>query len=572
MPDIARATVKQLADKIRGPDPEKHSPRFAFLLGAGCSRQSGIITASEMIAFFKDRILEVECPQAIEEPHAREEWVHAQAWYKEPGSEYCKLFEHYEPKELGRQRYIESIIEGRKPSFGYLVLANLMVANYVNTVLTTNFDDLVYGACTMYSDIRPIVYAYGVLASEMRISTPRPRILKLHGDYLYSRIKNTKDELKSQDPNMTRQVSQLLSEYGLVVVGYGGGDKSVMRLLSKISPRNDLYWCVPENSSPSQPALDLLSKKNGLLVEIRGYDEFMNDLRIELGLKLSSMIGSLERRQDELVARLKKDGDYSKDILPEIVEALQAQVDELTTRQNKIKALDAFAKALQADDGEDAGKKQAEALYREAIRLDPTDAVSYNNLAYLLYEDPDCREDAERWFLQAIRLDPTDADYYNNLGNLLIEIPGREKEAEQWYRKAIHRDPRDPLFHYNLACLLSDEGNRRGEAERLFRTAIELDPTDADYDTRLASLIGEQPGRLAEAEALCRKALEVDPKNATAYYELASLLIRDTGRHAQARELYRQAIQLDPAEADSYPNLVQLFSSDRDAGVSPSPA
>ncbi len=156
------------------------------------------------------------------------------------GSEYCKCFERYEPKEQGRQRYIESIIEKREPSFGYVVLANLMARNLINTIITTNFDDLVYSACTTFTGIRPIVYAYGVMASEMRFTAQRPKILKLHGDYLYSTLKNTNSELVAQDPNMASQLRQVLSEYGLIVIGYGGGDKSVMEILASISERNDL--------------------------------------------------------------------------------------------------------------------------------------------------------------------------------------------------------------------------------------------------------------------------------------------------------------------------------------------
>src|SRR5262249_31256198 len=156
-------------------------------------------------------------------------------------------------------------------------------STYINTIITTNFDDLIYSACTTYTDIRPIVYAYGVMASEMRITMKRPKILKLHGDYLYSALKNTDHETATQDPNMLRQVSHVINEYGLIVVGYSGGDKSVIRILKGISERNDLYWCVRHGEEPNDAVQQLLHDKRGFLIEIEGFDQMMNEIRSIVG-------------------------------------------------------------------------------------------------------------------------------------------------------------------------------------------------------------------------------------------------------------------------------------------------
>ena len=272
MEDIPRVSIRELAHKIK----IYGAPRFAFLLGAGASRQSGIPTAGEMIRHFKEQIVLQRGPDGLKTDEEKARWLSEQKWFRAEGSEYCKCFECFEPKEIGRQRYIESIIEKREPSFGYVVLANLMAQGYINTIITTNFDDLVYSACTTFTGIRPIVYAYGVMASEMRFTTRRPKILKLHGDYLYSALKNTGTELAAQDPNMLRQLRQVLSEYGLVVIGYGGGDKSVMKVLSEISDRQDLYWCVWRGEKKlNEDVEQLLRDKKGYLVEI---DDFHRPL------------------------------------------------------------------------------------------------------------------------------------------------------------------------------------------------------------------------------------------------------------------------------------------------------
>ncbi|HMJ25617.1 MAG TPA: hypothetical protein VK475_07300, partial [Pyrinomonadaceae bacterium] len=99
MDDIPRASVKQLAHKIKGFG--KH-PRMALFLGAGASRPSGIITASEMIRIFKERIFGESCPDEISTDEDREMWLNDQIWFKKNGTDYCKLFEQFEPKEIGR--------------------------------------------------------------------------------------------------------------------------------------------------------------------------------------------------------------------------------------------------------------------------------------------------------------------------------------------------------------------------------------------------------------------------------------------------------------------------------------
>lgn len=473
MSDILRTSVKQLAHKIKG---FGKYPRFAFFLGAGASRQSGIITAGEMIRVFKERIFAECCPDEIRAEEDRERWLNDQSWFKREGSEYCKLFEQFEPKEIGRQRYIESIVEGKEPSFGYVVLANLIASNYVNTVITTNFDDLVYSACTGYTGIRPIVYAYGVLASEMRITAERPKILKLHGDYLYSALKNTDSEIAAQDPNMSRQLTQVLSEYGLVVIGYGGGDESIMRILNTISDKNDLYWCLMPGEQPSEAVSKLLTDKRGFAVEITGFDEMMSQVREIVGVDVSKMFGSMQERQDHIIEKIKDFASaYSIDMLAEIVEALQNQAKQAAEGQQQIKklqALDRFARGWKALEGREL--PLSEKLWREVIELTPTDVKAHNNLGVTLLRGQRY-EEAEQLFRKAIEIDPSFVVGFSNLGLTLFRGLRRNDEAEVAFRRAIELDPKAVGSLNDLVHLLRSVG-RYSEALQVAEKGLELEP------------------------------------------------------------------------------------------------
>jgi NAD-dependent SIR2 family protein deacetylase len=401
MPEILHATVKQLAYKIK--DSKGH-PRFAFFLGAGASRQSGVITASEMIAEFKNRLIAGLCPDRVLTSEEKHKWLSEQEWYPNLNAEYSGLFERLEPKEYGRRTYIEQIIEGREPSFGYVVLANLIASSYVNVVLTTNFDDLVYSACANYTGFRPIVYAHGLLASEMRIGAKQPKILKLHGDYLYSTLVNTQKELKDQDLNMETQVASVLSEYGLIVVGYGGGDESVINILQKISPKNDLYWCILAGSTINPCVKELLEEKGGCVIEINGFDEMMNEIRKIAGFDVGRMFGSILERQDSIIEKIKDFAyKYSVDILAEIVGALTEQqklADQgAQKRIDNLHCLKLFTQARNARLGGEP--KRAEELYEEVIKINPEYKLAQNDLGIVL-EDMDRPAEAEKAYRKEI--------------------------------------------------------------------------------------------------------------------------------------------------------------------------
>lgn len=66
-------------------------------------------------------------------------------------AEYSKLFELRYRSTARRQKYIEQKIEGVRPDWGYLYLANVMVsAQRFTTVFTTNFDELINQALSSF--------------------------------------------------------------------------------------------------------------------------------------------------------------------------------------------------------------------------------------------------------------------------------------------------------------------------------------------------------------------------------------------------------------------------------------
>src|SRR5215813_4715394 len=108
------------------------------------------------------------------------------------------------------------------------------------------------------------------------MTSERPKIIKLHGDFLFDNIKNTVSELETLEANMRQKFTQYASEFGLIVIGYRGADRSVMDTLSLLL-RNEalfqygVYWCFRKGSKLSPKPEALLQYRRFRLVEIDGF-------------------------------------------------------------------------------------------------------------------------------------------------------------------------------------------------------------------------------------------------------------------------------------------------------------
>jgi hypothetical protein len=216
-----------------------YQPQFICLLGAGTSKASNVMLASEMTDEFRKQFNLQHAPTVVEQ----------ERWYT-PDTAYSELFERLYPESSLRRDYIERLLEYASPSWGYLYLVNLLKQNIFNTIFTTNFDDLMNEACYLFSsDVRPICCAHDSSIKSVRLSNRRPKIIKLHGDFLYDNIKNTLSELESLDQNMRDKFKQFAREFGIIVIGYSGSDRSIMDVLDAMMGSEEnfphgIYWCV----------------------------------------------------------------------------------------------------------------------------------------------------------------------------------------------------------------------------------------------------------------------------------------------------------------------------------------
>ncbi len=280
---------------------------LAWFLGAGASASAGIPTGYAMITDFKKRLFCQLSGTPLRDVDADDPlWVArinsflgTRSSLPPPNdpAEYAEAFNAVYPTPEARRSYIEEAIRKGSPSFGHRVLAALLTAKRIPCVFTTNFDNLLETAATMTDQlVAPTERAHLTVAAidnaaraELCLQESRwPLLAKLHGDYQSVDLKNTTEELKTQDAQMRRVLSGACGRFGLVVVGYSGRDASVMAaLLSVLTQPNafsgGLFWVTRSADSLSPAVKQLLDEAvkasvSVTIVESQTFDEIAADI------------------------------------------------------------------------------------------------------------------------------------------------------------------------------------------------------------------------------------------------------------------------------------------------------
>lgn len=229
----------------------------SFLIGAGASISSGIQSASDCIWEWKKDIYcsnKSDVSQLIQNYKTEtvqsiiQKWLDSQGEYPSCGSddEYSFYAEKAYPIEDDRTKYFANLSKDKSPYVGYKLLCLLNKHGIVRSVWSTNFDGLVPRAAQQLN-ITPIEIN---LDNEDRIyrnaCDSELLYIALHGDYKYSKLKNTAKELDAQSDVFKTILKSYFVDKNLVVCGYSGRDKSLMdALVAAFSEKGSgrVYWC-----------------------------------------------------------------------------------------------------------------------------------------------------------------------------------------------------------------------------------------------------------------------------------------------------------------------------------------
>jgi len=237
--------------KHHGRDREK----LCVILGAGADISSGGMTFSQV---------KRACLERFEETSA------ASFWSDEELESRFNRFLEMNDSEAQRSAIIDFIFHGFEsgvPSDGYKILVLMAKEGLVDSIITTNFDDLLEIAQRELNLDVFQIYAPG-MASPFLIGDrihlpPKPIYVKVHGDIRSQFISHiTKKDIQDKiyDHNFSLLLRLIFSTHRLIIVGYSGGDEIFAKEIEAVSESvlQPVYWCnkVPlDKDSPLGRAL-----------------------------------------------------------------------------------------------------------------------------------------------------------------------------------------------------------------------------------------------------------------------------------------------------------------------------
>lgn len=266
----------------------------SLFLGAGSSTSSSIPSAEMCVWEWKRNIFLTKNPglesqfAELSLPSVRQKiqtWLDKQGRYPGEGSpeEYGFYIGCCFPIPEDRRTFFQEKTRQGKPHIGYRLLAHLAMEDLVRCVWSTNFDGLSARAAGGFS-LAPI--EVGIESKERLPRVPRKGELlcvSLHGDYRYDELKNTEQELQSQDIDLRKALINHLEANPTIVIGYSGRDASIMEAFTQAYSREGagvLYWCgYGDGPIPSEvERLILLARSHGRrahYVPTLGFDDVM---------------------------------------------------------------------------------------------------------------------------------------------------------------------------------------------------------------------------------------------------------------------------------------------------------
>jgi len=223
---------------------------YALLLGSGISRDAGIPTGWEITL---DLIRKIAATEKAE-PKDLIKW-YQERYHESP--DYTKFLKKLTKTSTDRANLLRSYFEPKAeereeglkiPTLAHKCIAILVKYGYIRIILTTNFDRLLEEALSEQGITPTIISTEDEMNGAMPFVHNNCTIIKLHGDYMDTRIKNTPEELAKYPKKVDKYFDRVLEEFGLIICGWSAEYDTALRnaLYRRKNRRFSTYWTVKD--------------------------------------------------------------------------------------------------------------------------------------------------------------------------------------------------------------------------------------------------------------------------------------------------------------------------------------
>ena len=277
---------------------------YALFLGAGVSKSAGLPSGWDIVT---DLLKKLAAQNKVTQSENLEEWFRIKYGQSVGYSSILQELAKTQTERMGLMKpYFEPIGKERpKPTKAHYSIAKLAKNGYIKVILTTNFDRLLETALEE-EGITPQVIRFD---DDIKGATPLVHsdltVVKINGDYLDCRFRNTDDELESYSAEMSEYLRHIFNDFGLITCGWSAQwDQGLVNIIRSLDNfRYASYFSYVGDLSDG--LRDIAQYRKGNLVPIENADVFFSELyeRIEALARCDS---DHPLTKDIAVARIKK--------------------------------------------------------------------------------------------------------------------------------------------------------------------------------------------------------------------------------------------------------------------------
>lgn len=254
---------------------------YALLLGSGVSRAARIPTGWEVVLDLVKKLAVAQDADCEPDPAA---WFQAQ-YGEEPG--YSRLLDALAKTPAERAQILRAYFEpseeerrdgAKSPTKAHRAIARLVSSGHIRVILTTNFDRLMERALEEVGVAPTVISTPDQVEGAVPLAHMKCCVIKLHGDYLDTRILNTPEELASYAPQVDKLLDQVFDEYGLVACGWSADWDEALRRAIERAPSRRFSTFFAARGSPGERAAELIARRGGQHVSISDADSFFENV------------------------------------------------------------------------------------------------------------------------------------------------------------------------------------------------------------------------------------------------------------------------------------------------------
>lgn len=435
-------SIASLAYRIKR-SKERGKGAIVFL-GAGASKSGGIPLAGEI----REHILE----RYSDNPKIA-------ALSDEDKLKYAKVMDCLIPDE--RKELFAEYVKRANINVTHIYLAHLMreEQQFIDYVLTTNFDNLMLRALALYN-IFPPVHDLAVLKELNTTNIDKGSVVYLHGRHNSILQLNTEEEMGTIR-GICRTLFHSIKDRPWIFIGYSGNDPifDIICALGRFD--QNLYWVTPDCDKLETRVSNFLDmeNKNTYLINPYDADSFMIKLYNQLDIEEQPIIfdkpfSTIQKILDGIVDIDDKEDFKAVKIRFEIS---KKQVKEAVSRYEENKG--------------NTKKIGKENLHKEIADLIASENYDEKIIAKLEERALMEKDDKTKKLLADL--------YFGWAFNLCNYIENGQKEEDftrciEIYQKAIELNPENNLYYFNYGYTLLAYAKKNGWNNKLKREAYDI--------------------------------------------------------------------------------------------------